>query len=153
MKATRLRHGWVYMFISHRPTLTLQLRNFDLFRTCRTSSFRTVAWQLARFQLTQRIARSLGDSWASCFTYIRPKESRPTSYNTVYLILACVENFVRHKSVFYKNGWTNRARFWHVSFLPPILHCVKRKFGYLQNKGTSLWISPRHIDRRNVLST
>jgi len=22
--------------------------------------------------------------------------------------------------------------FWHVSFLPPILHCVKRKFGYLQ---------------------
>jgi len=28
---------------------------------------------------------------------------------------------------------------WHVSFLPPVLHCVKRKFGYLQNKGTSLW--------------
>ena len=22
--------------------------------------------------------------------------------------------------------------FWHVSFLPPVLHCVKRKFGYLQ---------------------
>ena len=34
--------------------------------TCRTSSFCTVAWQLARFQLTRRIARSLGDSWASC---------------------------------------------------------------------------------------
>jgi len=32
------------------------------FRTCRTSSFCTVAWQLARFQLTRRIARSLGDS-------------------------------------------------------------------------------------------
>ena len=28
--------------------------------------------------------------------------------------------------------------FWHVSFLPPVLHCAKRKFGYLQNKGTSL---------------
>jgi len=54
------------MFITHRPTLTLQLHNFHLFRTCRTSSFRTVAWQLARFQLTWRIARSLGDSWASC---------------------------------------------------------------------------------------
>jgi len=65
MKATRMRHGWVHMFISHRPTLTLQLHNFDLFRTC-TSSFCTVAWQLARFQLTRRIARSLGDSWASC---------------------------------------------------------------------------------------
>ena len=34
---------------------------------CRISSFCTVAWQLARFQLTRRIARSLGDSWASCW--------------------------------------------------------------------------------------
>ena len=32
------------------------------------------------------------------------------------------------QSVFYRNGWTNRAGFWHVSFL----HCVKRKFGHLQ---------------------
>jgi len=46
----------------------LQLHNFDLFRTCRTSSFCTVAWQLARFQLTRRIARSLCNSWASCST-------------------------------------------------------------------------------------
>jgi len=37
---------------------SFQLHNFDLFRTCRTSSFCTVAWQLARFQLTRRIARS-----------------------------------------------------------------------------------------------
>jgi len=28
--------------------------------------------------------------------------------------------------------------FWRVSFLPPVLHCVKRKFGY-PKKGTSLW--------------
>jgi len=54
------------MFITHRPTLTLQLHNFDLFRTCHTSSFYTVVWQLARFQLTRCIARSLGDSWACC---------------------------------------------------------------------------------------
>jgi len=66
MKATRSRHGWVHMFITHRPTVTLQLHNFDLFTTCRTSSFCTVAWQVARFQLTRRIERSLGDSWASC---------------------------------------------------------------------------------------
>ena len=66
MKATRTRHGWVHLFITHRPTLTLQLHNFDLFKTSRTSSFCTVAWQLARFQLTRRIARILGDSWASC---------------------------------------------------------------------------------------
>ena len=66
MKVTRARHGWVRMFITHRPTLTLQLYNFDLFRTCRTGSFCTIAWQLARFQLTRRITRSLGNSWASC---------------------------------------------------------------------------------------
>jgi len=39
---------------------------------------------------------------------------------------------VCHKSVFYRNGWTNRVGFCHGSFLPPILHCVNRKFGYLQ---------------------
>jgi len=39
---------------------------------------------------------------------------------------------VCHKSVFYRNGWTNRAGFWPGSFLPPILHCVIKKFGYLQ---------------------
>jgi len=37
------------MFITHCPTVTLQLHNFDLFRAC---SFCTVAWQLARFQPT-----------------------------------------------------------------------------------------------------
>ena len=58
------------MFITHCPTVTLQLHNFDLFRTCRTSSLCTVAWQLARFQLTRRIARSLGDSRASCIEEI-----------------------------------------------------------------------------------
>ena len=72
MEKTRSRHGWVHMFITHCPIVTLQLHNFDLFRTCRTSSFCTVAWQLARFQLTRRIARSLSDSWlswASCYCY------------------------------------------------------------------------------------
>ena len=66
MKATRTRRGGVHMFITHRLTLTLQLHNFDLFR-----SFCTVAWQLARFQLTRRIARSLGDSRASCFLLLK----------------------------------------------------------------------------------
>jgi len=59
------------MFITHRPTVNFQLHNFDLFRSCRTSSFCTVAWQLARFQLTRRIARFLGDSSASCLEYIQ----------------------------------------------------------------------------------
>ena len=53
--------------ITHCLRLNLQLHTIDLVRTCRISSFCTVAWQLARFQLTRRIERSLGDSWASCF--------------------------------------------------------------------------------------
>ena len=53
--------------IAHCLRLNLQLHTSDLVRTCRISSFCTVAWQLARFQLARRIARFLGDSWASCF--------------------------------------------------------------------------------------
>ena len=48
MKATRSRHGWVHMFITHRSTVTLQLHNFHLFRTCRTSIVSTLLhgnWQ------------------------------------------------------------------------------------------------------------
>jgi len=48
--------------ITHCLRLNLQLHTIDLVRTCRISSFCTVAWQLARFQLIRRIARSLGDS-------------------------------------------------------------------------------------------
>ena len=51
--------------VTHCLRLNLQLYTIDLVRTCRISSFCTVAWQLARFQLTRRITRSLGDSWAS----------------------------------------------------------------------------------------
>jgi len=48
------------------PQLNFQLHTISLVRTCRISSFCTVAWQLARLLLTRRIARSLGDSGASC---------------------------------------------------------------------------------------
>jgi len=37
---------------------------------------------------------------------------------------------VCHKSEFCRNGCVNRA-----GFLPSIVHCVKRKFGYLQKVG------------------
>jgi len=70
---------------------------------------------------------------------------------------------VCHKSVFFRNGWTDRAGFWHVGFFRLILHCVLRKFRYLQKRVASsgtlsqtpdlLKISPRHVDRRNVLPT
>ena len=57
--------------ITHCLRLNLRLHTIDLVRTCRISNFCTVAWQLARFKLTQRFARSLGDSWASC-TFLVP---------------------------------------------------------------------------------
>jgi len=33
----------------------------------------------------------------------------------------------RRKSVFHRNGWTNRAGFWHVSFFPPALYTVLKE--------------------------
>ena len=76
------------------PPWPSRLYNFDLFRTCRTStsSFCTVPWQLARFQLTRRIARSLCDSWAS----------RLISHGIVVSFLTCVANivYVKFFSVF-----------------------------------------------------
>ena len=56
-----------------------------------------------------------------------------------YMLSSCVCPSVRHKPVLYRNDSTNRDRFCHGTFLSPILHCVIRKFWYLQNNGTSLW--------------
>jgi len=55
------------LFMTHCLRLNLQLHTISSVRTCRISSFCTVAWQLARLRLTRCIARSLGDSWSSCF--------------------------------------------------------------------------------------
>ena len=52
---------------------------------------------------------------------------------------------VCHKSVFCRNGWTNRGGFWHVSFLPPSFQLpsfytvLKGNSVIFKNKGTSLW--------------
>ena len=61
-------HNWtvVGLFMTHCLQLNFQLHTIGLVRTCRISSFCAVAWKLARLLLTRRIARSLGDSWASC---------------------------------------------------------------------------------------
>jgi len=91
------------MFITHRPTLTLQLHSFDLFRTWRTSSFCTVAWQLARFQLTLRIARYLGDSWAS---YCKQPQ-QPDFHFKISGFLAAIK--LTDKSGCPDNGYANSA--------------------------------------------
>jgi len=60
MKAIRTRHGWVHMFTTHRPTLTLQLYNFDLFRTCRTALLRG-NWQDFNWHDASRGPSAIGD--------------------------------------------------------------------------------------------
>jgi len=94
MEATRSRHGWVHMFITHCTTVTLQLHSFDLFRTCRTSSFCTVAWQLARFQLIRRIAWSLGDSSAFVWNH-----DALIQYQRVYCYSA-TEQWLKHSFIY-----------------------------------------------------
>ena len=72
---------------------------------------------------------------------------------------------VRHKSVSYRNDWTNRAVFGMWAFFHPS-YVLKGNSIISKNKGTSLWnfvlnsglqklqkILPWHIDCRNVLST
>ena len=46
---------------------------------------------------------------------------------------------VCHKSVFYRNGWTNRAGFWHMNFLQPPYTVLKRNQVISKNKGSSVW--------------
>ena len=43
------------------------------------------------------------------------------------------------KSVFYRNGWTNRAGFWRVSFFHPSYTVLKGNSVISKNKGTPLW--------------
>ena len=120
MKATRMRHGWVHMFITHRPTLTLQLHKFDLFKTCRTSSFCTVAWQLTRFQLTRRIARYLADSWASCSDISVPQGS-------AFRIWGVVESSINTLLQIYWRIWQWKKILkmdWKLTELPPWVWCL-----------------------------
>jgi len=47
----------------------------------------------------------------------------------------CLCLSVRLKLVFYRNGWTDWAAFWREGFFRPILHCVIKKFMYLEKYG------------------
>jgi len=52
----------------------------------------------------------------------------------VLAMALCLSLSVCHKSVFHRNGWTDSAGCWHLGFFPPTLHCVVRKFRYLQKR-------------------
>ena len=80
-----------------------------------------------------------------------------------YMLWPCVCLFVRHKTQFYrKDERIELFLAWEFPSTYPIL-CYKKKFGYLQNRGISLWsfvinsgllkISPRYIDRQSMLLT
>jgi len=64
----------------------------------------------------------------SWFLPVRRYASTSTSYGPLSVCLP-----VRHKSVFYQKGWTDRAGFSQKGFLRPT------KFKHLQNKRTSPW--------------
>jgi len=95
--------------VTHCLRLNLLLHTIDLVRTCRISSFCTIAWQLARFQLTRRIARSLGDSWA--FFLVRTYWSfSAKSYFTPLFVRLCFNSRLigRCLQCFDAVGWAAR---------------------------------------------
>ena len=85
-----------------------------------------------------------------------------------YLLSSCVclsvRPSVRHKPVLYRNDSMNRTGFWHGVFLPPIPHCVIRKFGYLQKlchfllklcpklQTADFFVYPRHARPRRIMT-
>jgi len=97
-------------------------------------SLLTVPPEFTRLKrLKQKAERDLG--WLSqTFLPARRHASAGTSYDPVS-VSASVCLSVYHKSVFYRNGWTDRAGLWRAGFYRPILHCVLRKFRYLQKDG------------------
>jgi len=85
MEVTRSRHGWVHMFITHCLTVTLQLHNFDLFRTCRTSSFCTVVfnWHDASrgpSAIVELLVDSGTQGWAPECPKIKTTKTRRTQF-------------------------------------------------------------------------
>jgi len=71
------------------------------------------------------LANTTGHSQSASFLSARRYPSAGTSYGPVSVSVC-------HKSVFYRNGWTDRADFWHLGFFQPILHGFLRKFTCLQ---------------------
>jgi len=79
--------------------------------------------------------------------------SMDASYGPVSI---CPSFCVCQKSVFLRNWWTYLAGFCGEGFFQPVLHCVIKKFRYVQKYGyfplelcpkLQTWkISPQHID-------
>jgi len=98
MKATRMRHGWVHMFITHRLTLTLQLHNFDLFRTCRTrvSALLRGYWQDFNWHDASRGPSAIAELLVSSVVASFWAHAKIASRIVSYLILILTEILQSH---------------------------------------------------------
>ena len=78
---------WVHVFITHRPTVTLQLHNFDLFRTCRTSSCTLLCgnWQDFNWHDASRGSLTIAELLVYCRYLLKDQLKGPSD----------VEGFVR----------------------------------------------------------
>ena len=83
------------------------------------------------------------------YTFLRARRyaSAGTSYGPVSVCVCPCLSLVCHKSVLYRNGWTNQTGFWHGSFV--MLQYVIRKFGYLQKGYFPLELYPKTPDLKN----
>ena len=78
------------------------------------------------------------DDHKPCLFY--PRDAMLARYYSYGQVSVCLCRSVTSRIQVTSLIWLKRSSwFWHGGFLPPVLHCVTRKFGYLQNNGTSLW--------------
>ena len=88
----------VHMFITHRPTVTPQIHHFYLFRTCRTSSFCTVALR-GNWQDFNCHDASRGPSAIAELLVVRPMPHRQEDAQCVSVYLSV------HSSMPGVSGW------------------------------------------------
>jgi len=107
------------MTMTNCPNITtgLQSSNYSCVYTYHTYPYTAVwlKWSTNMHMLIEALCCSQ-TRFSHPFLPVRRYARPGTSYRPVY---------VCHKD-FYRNGWQNRAGFWHRSFLRPILHCFKK---------------------------
>jgi len=77
-----------------------------------------------------------------CWWAIRAASDPRLIANGLFVIHPGMDCVIMISSFYRAMLWTNRAGFWHVSFLPPVLHTytmLKGNSVISKNKGTSLW--------------
>jgi len=68
-----------------------------------------------------------------------------TRYDVVLVLLLKSFLIILILPYLHHSGWTNQVSFQHKVYPRLILHCIVRKFRYLQNMGTFLWsFVPNH---------